>query len=165
MSENDESYELLLLRRLEGQGPDHPNTMITVRNLIHGDARGLDRAVGAPTDAPVEISDNTIRLDGDHVDKQIDLIQTATALQQNRVEEYGPDDPRTMVATSYVAYALAFADQFTGQLEVAAVLARDAYEGLDDAAADDPSRLGPHDVRVAELILRWIEDRLVQAEG
>ena len=165
MSEGDETFELLLLYRLQGQGPHHPDTMITLHNLMCGDLRGVRRAAGCPADLPDGVTADGVRLDGDHVDRQVELVLDALTLQEDHVAEHGPDDPRTMVATSYLAYALAFADHIDGQVESAAVLAKDAYEGLADFAELHPDQVGPHDVRIAELIHEWIEDRLDQSES
>lgn len=162
MSEPNETFQQLLLRRLQGQGPHHPDTMTTLHNLMHGDVKGISRTVGAPTDLPVGVTEDSVRLDGDHVDRQIDLVQDALTLQELRVAEFGPDDPRTMVATSCLAYALAFADHIDGQVEAAAVLAQDAHEGLADAADEKHPHVGRHDVQIAEVIRGWIEDRLDQ---
>jgi len=165
VSEDDETFELLLLRRLEGQGPHHPSTMTTLHNLMHGDVRSVSRAAGVAAALPDDMTEAGVRLDGDHVDRQVDLVQDAVALQEHRCTEFGPDDPRTMVATSYLAYALGFADHIDGQMESAAVLAQDAHEGLADAADEHHPDVGPHDVRIAELIRSWIEDRLDQSDG
>jgi hypothetical protein len=165
VSEDDETFQLLLLRRLEGQGPRHPSTMTTLHNLMYGDIKGVRRAIGDPAELPQGVTADGVRLDGDHVDRQVDLVQDALTLQEHRVETFGPDDPRTMVATSYLAYALAFADHIDGQVESAAVLAKDAHEGLADAADEGHVHVGPHDVRIAELIRGWIDDRLDQPDG
>lgn len=164
-TESDASFESVLLNRMEAQGPHHPDTATTLRNLLRTQGVGGTFAVGTAADLPDGVAPGQVRLDGDHVERQVDLIQTTLALQEQRVAEYGPDDPRTLVATSYLAYALAYADHLDGQLADAAVLAQDAYEGLADAEQDAPAHVRPSDVRLAELIRTWIEEQLDQDEG
>jgi len=163
VGEDAETFDLVVLYRLKGQGPHHPSTMVALHNLMHTDLQGVDRAPGSPALLPEGANAPGIRLDGDLVDQQVDLVLDATALQEDRTERLGPDDPRTMAATSYLAYALAFADHIDGQIESALVLAQDAYEGLDDAAAEGNPLLGPYDVQIATLILAWINEILDQS--
>ncbi|MFF2084048.1 hypothetical protein ACFVVM_09740 [Nocardia sp. NPDC058176] len=125
------------------------------RDLTGADRETADRPGGAETAAEV-------RLDGDAVDDEIDLVESALAMHEHLVGAYGNDDPRTLVGRSYLAYALAFADHLDGQLESAEVLARDAYEGLADAT--ETGEAGSHDARTAELIHRWIADRVSRPE-
>lgn len=162
MSENGEFLEAVFLLRIRAQGPDHPDTATTLRNVMHDDVRRSGRAAGISAALPEGVTAEGIRLDGDHVDLQVDLIQDAISLQQQRTDDLGPDDPRTMIATSYLAFALAFADHVDGQLESAAVLAQDAYEGISDAALENDPRVGPHYMPVAELVHEWIEEKIDQ---
>ncbi|WP_103352493.1 hypothetical protein [Amycolatopsis sp. CA-128772] len=161
MSDPNDAFVLLWLRRLESQGPGHPDTMATLANLVRGAGAGTTAL--SPAELPDGVTQAGVRLDGDQVDREVDLIQKAIALQDSRVAAFGPDDPRTMTATSYLAYALAFADHIDSQLEAAAVLAQDAYEGLDDAAAENDPRVGRHDVRIAELIREWVDEAMAQS--
>ncbi|WP_067465378.1 hypothetical protein [Nocardia amamiensis] len=160
MSETGDTFDLLLWRRLENQGPDHRDTMGTLANLMRGRLRGGTAADSELADLPETVTANGVRLAGDGVDDEIDLIEAAMALHGHRAEAFGDEDPRTLVARSYLAYALAFADHLDGQLEAAAELAQDAYEGLADAA--ETGDVGPHDVQVANLIHQWIAERLDQ---
>ncbi|MGW4094792.1 hypothetical protein [Nocardia sp. NPDC004750] len=132
-------------------------------NLIRGHIRDLTTAdretAELPDSAPAA---SKVRLDSDAVDDEIDLVETALAMHEHRAATYGNDDPRTLVARSYLAYALAFADHLDGQLESAEVLALDAYEGLADAT--EAGEAGPHDARTAKLIHRWIAERVSRPE-
>ena len=162
----DETFALVLLSRLEEQGPYHPDTGVTLHNLMHEDVKDAGRAASVPAELPPGVTaEDGIRLDGDHVDFEVDLLVNAIDLQDSRVGEFGPDDPRTLIASSFLAYALAFADHVDGQLEDAADIARDAYEGLADAVAENDPHVGPHDLRIAEIVRRWVDDRLDQSGG
>ncbi|WP_433726513.1 hypothetical protein ACQP0C_33390 [Nocardia sp. CA-129566] len=162
MSDGNDTFESLLLRRLRHQGPDHPDTKRTVTNLIRGRSRGITAADRESADLPETTGVDGVRLDGDGVDDEIELIEAAMALHAQRADAYGDEDPRTLVGRGYLAYALAFADHLDGQLEAAAALAQDAYEGLADAA--ETGDAGPHDVRIANLIYEWITQRLAESD-
>jgi hypothetical protein len=159
---SEETFEMLLVFRLEGQGPRHPATMKTLHNLMYAGSDGVSRAAGEPAQLPRGVSPSGIRLDGEHVDREVDLVVDAAALQEQRIAEFGSHDPRTMLATSYLAYAMALADHIDGQAETAVLLARDAYEGLADAALESDT-VSPHGLRIAGLILDWITELLDQS--
>lgn len=161
MNEPDRSYGALLWQRFDRQGFDHPDTARTLANLLVGRTRGLDAADREAADLPDGVTPADIRLEHDRVDSEIDLIELAMARHDRSAEEFGGQDPRTLVARMYLAYALAVADHLDSQLEAAAALAQDAYEGLDDAeAAGIP--LGPYDVRSAKFVLDEITERLAE---
>ncbi|MBF6290039.1 hypothetical protein IU436_26595 [Nocardia farcinica] len=163
MNEEDDSFEALLSRRLHHQGPDHPDTRHTMANLIQGKTRDLTSVDREAADLPGEApSASQIRLDRDGVDDEIDLVEYALALHEHLAAVYGNEDPRTLVGRSYLAYALAFANHLDAQLESAEALAQDAYEGLADATEAGKAR--PRDARTAELIYRWIDDRVNRPE-
>jgi len=164
MNEPAETFQSILLGRLQGQGPGHYQTGTTMRNLIRSELEGATAVDAAPADLPDGVTPDGVRLDGDHVDAEIDLQQLAMALQQHRVDAFGSDDPRTMMATSYLAYSLAVADHLDGQLEWAHTLAEDAYEGIADAADDHAEHLGVHDLQIARLIRDWIARRLDEGD-
>ena len=147
------SFADLLVRRLATR-PGHPATRVTMANLLRGesDVGTACRVVHSSALLPTGTTPYQVRLDGDHVDAEVALQQATMAWQQHRVAVFGADDPRTMVATAYLAYALALADHLDGQVEVAAVLAEDASEGLADAA----DTADPRDVEAARLIQEWI---------
>ncbi len=165
MDEPDETFQSILLARLQGQGPGHYQTGITMRNLIRGELQATTGVAAAPAELPDGVTPDGVRLDGDHVDAEIDLQQLAMALQQGRVDAFGSDDPRTMMATSYLAYSLAAADHLDGQWEWAHTLAEDAYEGIADAADNHADHLGAHDLELARLIRDWIAQRLNQSDA
>ncbi|MFC9876236.1 hypothetical protein [Nocardia salmonicida] len=163
MNSESDSFEALLSRRLHHQGPDHPDTMHTMANLIRGHTRDLTSADRETADLPGGApTASGIRLDSDAVDDEIDLVESALAMHEHLAVSYGNEDPRTLVGRSYLAYSLAFADHLDAQLESAEVLARDAYEGLADATEAGKAR--PHDAQTAELIHRWIADRVNRPE-
>src|SRR5438046_9012693 len=110
MNEPDETFQAILLGRLRGQGAEHYQTGITIRNLIRSELQATTAVGAAPAELPDGVIPDGVRLDGDHVDAEIDLQQLAMAFQQERVDAFGGDDPRTMMATSYLAYCLAAAD-------------------------------------------------------
>ncbi|WKU04961.1 tetratricopeptide repeat protein [Micromonospora sp. HUAS LYJ1] len=147
------SFADLLVRRLATR-PGHPSTRITMANLLRGEPelRVVRSTVHPPALSPTGMTPYQVRLDGDHVDAELALQQAAMACQQYRVDALGCDDPRTMVATAYLAYAMALADHLDGQVETAAVLAEDASEGLAEAA----DTADPRDVEAARLIHEWI---------
>jgi hypothetical protein len=59
------------------------------------------------------------------------------------------------MATCYLAYSLAAADHFDGQVEWARSIMEETWPGLADAAGAD--HLGRHDFEIAELIRDWIQ--------
>jgi tetratricopeptide (TPR) repeat protein len=162
--EPDEAFQSILLGRLCGQGPGHYQTGVTMRNLIRSELQTTTGVGAVPAELPDGVTPDGVRLDGDHVDADIDLQQLAMALQQERVDTFGGDDPRTMMATIYLAYSLAAADHLDGQLEWAH-MAEDAYEGIADAADDHVDHLGVHDVEIARLIRDWIAERLGRSDA
>jgi hypothetical protein len=165
MDEPDETFQSVLLGRLRGQGPGHYQTGITLRDLILSELQATTGVGAAPAELPDGVTPDGVRLDGDHVDAEIDLQQLAMTLQQERVDAFGSDDPRTMMATSYLAYSLAAADHLDGQLEGAHALAEDAYEGIADAADDHADHLGSRDLEIARLIRDWIAERLSRSDA
>ncbi|MDQ7808411.1 hypothetical protein Q5425_32150 [Amycolatopsis sp. A133] len=160
MNEPAETLEHLFLLRLRGQGPEHPRTRATLQNLIVGKRTRAADIGATEAELPEGIDPDGVRLDGDHVDAEIHLQQLAMHLQQHRVDKLGGDDPRTMIATAYLAYALALGDHLDGQVESAAVLAEDAHDGLADAADEHAEHLGDHDLETAAFIHEWISEKL-----
>jgi hypothetical protein len=163
---SSDGFQELYLSRLRGQGPDHPDTLTTLRNLLLHELRreGVDAprptlAAAAAVDLPGGSSPDDVNLEGDHVDAQIDAQQRAIELQEHRVQTLGPDHPQTMIATCYLAHSLAVADHIggeSGQLASASVLAKDACDGLADAAEESSEGIGGSDVETAELVNQWI---------
>ncbi|CRK57682.1 putative ATP/GTP binding protein [Alloactinosynnema sp. L-07] len=158
-------FESVLLGRVRGQGPGHPSTRMTLRNLVHGSLHGVTSAGGTPAALPVGVGPDGVRLDGDHVDAEIDLQGYAIDLQEARVSAFGPDDPRTMLATAYLAYALALGDHLDGQVEAAAYLAQDAYDGLADCHDDGAEHVTADDVETVRQIVEWIKEKVEYADG
>ncbi|MEV0663676.1 hypothetical protein ACIBI3_20860 [Actinomadura luteofluorescens] len=163
---SDELLEIYA-QRLRVQGPGHIRTIGTLWNLVQArrkesaDAGESDRAAfPAPIDLPEEIDTDSIRLDGDHAEKLAGLLTLTVDLQELETSRHGPDDPRALLATCFLAHALALADQFDGQLETAVPLAEESWEGLLELADRGPGTLGPKDLEVAEALRRWILSRL-----
>lgn len=171
MSGSD-GFQELYLNRLRVQGPDHPSTLTTLRNLLLHELRrdGVDAPrptipATAGVDLPEGLSPDDVDLEGDHVDVEIDAQLRAIELQEHRVQTLGPDHPQTMIATCYLAHTLAVASHIggeSGQLASASVLAKDAYDGLADAAEEATAGIGCHNVETAELVHQWISAMLEQ---
>ncbi|GAA1560404.1 toll/interleukin-1 receptor domain-containing protein [Kribbella lupini] len=171
------SFQELLLRRLNAQGRPHPATMTTMRNLLVTEAANLpptsNEGLPSATKEAVEVEPSgELRLEGDHVDLKAEVLVRAISFQVSCVTSYGSDDPRTMAAVAYLAYCLAAADQLDGQLEHAAILIDDAYDGLADAldAAAEDSASHPvttafleRETAIAERIQQWISRAIEDA--
>ncbi|TDW18945.1 tetratricopeptide repeat protein [Kribbella kalugense] len=175
----DKTFQDLFLRRLVAQGPAHPSTMTTMLNLLRTELARLAPAQIDPGDAPAsaiaegDLSLGEVRLDRDHVDLEIELTNAAVDLQAACVAAYGSDDSRTMAATAYLAYCQAVADHLDGNVDVAAVLADDAYGGLADCRDDaldsedcPPEELAvlEREVEIAQRVRNWINQLLEDAQ-
>ncbi|MET7401370.1 tetratricopeptide repeat protein [Dactylosporangium sp. NPDC005572] len=141
--------------------PAHPATRNTLANLLHAERPHYAPAGDAPASAysvademPTGLAAGRVRLDGEHAGAEADLLSAAMAEHERRAAAFGPGDSRTMLACAYLAYALALADQFDGQLGSAAILADDAADGLAEAVPGTPA------ARTAGLIRAWVNDRL-----
>ncbi|MEV0456738.1 tetratricopeptide repeat protein [Catellatospora methionotrophica] len=141
--------------------PGHPTTRRSMANLIRAEREDVGRhpdrlplSMGTEAPLPGEPDVVGVRLDGEHASAEADLLLAAIHLQERQVVAYGPDDPRTMVATAVLAYAMALADQLDGQLHAAQALADDAADGLAEVSPHSPQ------AAMAELVRSWISARL-----
>lgn len=148
----DEAADLLTEAyriRLHTQGPPHPSTLRTLHHLL---AALLERdgeqasplrpgqpetisARFATTEVaetlPAGLTPGQIRLDDEHMDERIAVLEAAMRVYDVRLAALGPDDAATMVAVGHLAHAHAALDQFDGQYEEAWVLIDDATTGLE----------------------------------
>lgn len=152
----NEEFRAVLLGRLRGQGPGHYRTDTTISNLIRIVRRptGNQAAAGSPV-WPAEFAPDGVRLDGDHVDQQVDLLLLAVDYQQECVDRFGSDDHRTLMANCYLAYALA-ADHIDGQLEAAYAIMEDTWPGVADAT--DSADLEADYLEIATVIRGWLKE-------
>jgi hypothetical protein len=104
---------------------------------------------------PAEFAPDGVRLDGDHVDQQVDLLLLAVDYQQECVDRFGSDDHRTLMANCYLAYALA-ADHIDGQLEAAYAIMEDTWPGVADAT--DSADLEADYLEIATVIRGWLKE-------
>jgi hypothetical protein len=149
----------ILLGRLRTQGPGHHQTSRTMSNLI----QSLRQPVGRPGDAgslarsalPAHTPPGAVRLDGDHVAEEIDLLVLAIEYQQECVNRFGGDDNNTLMADCYLAYALA-ADHIDGQLESACAIIEETWPAVADAA--DAGDLGLDYLQIATVIRDWLRE-------
>ncbi|KFZ81971.1 hypothetical protein ED92_17170 [Amycolatopsis sp. MJM2582] len=156
-----DGFRMVLARRLGGQGPEHPDTMKTLRNLIISESRSPLRTQGKLADLP----DGDFEPAEDDYDALKEELNGATvALHCQRVAEFGSDDPRTLMATCYLAYTSALCVGLGIPAEQAVFLIGDAYEGLADATDEHVDHLGEHDLRIAEAIREWIGEIAPQSE-
>jgi tetratricopeptide (TPR) repeat protein len=145
----DEAY----LIRLLAQGPDSPATQRTLWLVLgatppdvadSGDSGGTVAEV-----LPDWLADAEIRLDHERMDELIDLHQAALHAWEQRLDEYGPNHPSTMLAVCHLAHAAL--NQFDHQLEEAWVLINDSLEGLrQELGSDAPA------TRVAQRLHDWM---------
>jgi hypothetical protein len=148
-----DGFRRVLLGRLRVQGPGHPRVGLTMANLL----RAGDRAPASCGQArPSDELPGAVRLEGDHVDDEIDLQQLAIAWQDDCTTRFGPDDPRSLMATCYLGYALAAADHLDGQIDWASVLVEESWPALADAAGSGEAT--PDDLEIATLIRDWVHD-------
>jgi tetratricopeptide (TPR) repeat protein len=151
----DEGFVAVLLSRLQSQGPGHYQTGRTMANLI-GSLRQPD---GHPADSgslvQADSAPGGVRLDGDHVDQEIDLLLGAIDYQQECVDRFGSDDHRTLMAACYLAYALT-ADHVDGQLESACAIIEDTWPAVADAA--DTGDLDMGCLQIAMVIRDWLRE-------
>ena len=144
--------------------PSHPDTVRSLARLLGAELKVLldssrppeTRVSSDPDELPEHIDPDTISLDGEHAEHLAELLSAAVDLQGSRTDEHGPDDPRAIVATLALGYALAAARQFKGQEDIALALIADAREGLMDAytAGTVPLEI----LGQAESIHQWVLD-------
>ncbi|MGI8335210.1 hypothetical protein ACRYCC_35120 [Actinomadura scrupuli] len=162
MDDPDVLFRQILMKRLLGTGPGHPQTRGTVRNTILNETEAvreiLPTVLPEPADLPDGVTGDGVRLDGDHVDPEAELLLIAIDHQQRCVDAYGDEDPRKLRADVYLAYALALADQLDGQVESAGLLIEGAWEGLTDAAEEGHPEVGEYDVGIALWVWNWIRE-------
>lgn len=152
----DDGFPAVLLGRLRSQGPGHHRTSVTMANLI----RVLRQPAGYPQDSrslvrPGDSVPGGVRLDGDHVDQEVDLLLLAIGYQQECVDRFGSDDHRTLMASCYLAYALT-ADHVDGQLEAAYAIMEETWPGVADAA--DAADLGTDYLEIATMVRDWVRE-------
>lgn len=99
-------------------------------------------------------------MEGDHDELLADVLVAAVEFQDRQVRRVGPDDPESLRATLFLAHAMAAANQYEGQRNVALVLVDDARDGLEDWAARSPETVTPMDLLVCEILHHWVLDRL-----
>ncbi len=147
------SYWPSYANRLRVQGPLHPDTLNTLERLLRPSTGGgaLERVDREPVRHPVE----NVRLDGEHAEKLAEIVTLAVRFEDQEAV-HGPDDPRALRAKIVLTHALAAADQYDGQIEVALLIAEDSRDGLEEAAARTPGAVDPDDLRIAEAIHHWI---------
>ncbi|MGW4529220.1 tetratricopeptide repeat protein [Amycolatopsis sp. NPDC004378] len=151
-------FQAVLLGRLRRQKPGHPAIGVTMANLIRTARRPLDRSQPAERlNQPVEFAPSGVRLDGDHVDAELDLQALAIDYQQECVDRFGEDDVRALMAAGYLAYSLA-ADHFYGQLEGAHEMMEHTWPGLADAA--DTGLLSQDEREIAGIIRDWLREQV-----
>jgi hypothetical protein len=156
VGELHDTFQSLLLARLRSQGAGDVGALITVYGLVRSELDAGPGRGSTPAGLPEDLDPDAVRLDGDHTELETELVESAVALQQQQVNRYGPNDPRTCVATAYLAYGLAVADHIDGQIEQAVLLIEYAYGGVADAAAAGDARLGPHDLETVRIMHEWI---------
>lgn len=156
--------------------------MATMLNLLKTEL-AAEKAARVPTSEqhvgsmPVELPDESlageVRLDGDHVELEVELSEYSVALQDRRESAYGSEAIATMAATCYLAYCLAASDHIDGQTETALLLVQDSYEGLADALDDlldsdaPPLEQVAHlrqEVEIADQVRAWVTRKIEEAD-
>ncbi|MEU6198633.1 toll/interleukin-1 receptor domain-containing protein [Streptomyces sp. NPDC047061] len=151
----DEAADLLTEAyriRLHVQGPPHPSTLRTLHHLLavllerdgeqtsplqprrHGEPETVPARFATTEVAetlPAGLAPGQIRLDDEHMDERIAVLEAAMRVYDVRLAALGPDDVATMIAVGHLAHAHAALDQFDGQYEEAWVLIDDATTGLE----------------------------------
>jgi hypothetical protein len=162
VNDPDVLFRQILMKRLRGTGPAHHQTMGTVRNAILNEREAVSEVMPTvlpePAELPEGMTGDEVRLDGDHVDAEVELLLIAVDHQQRCVDAYGDEDPRKLRADVYLAYALALADHLDGQVESAGPLVEGAWEGLTDAADEGHAEVGEYDVQIALWVRDWIRE-------
>ncbi|GAB3994225.1 hypothetical protein GCM10029992_08010 [Glycomyces albus] len=159
--ELSDSFQTVLLMRLRSQGAGHADLFGTLGNLVRFELAHIrSESTGSSNDG----ASGSTRGSTDPEELKARLVQDAAELQQRRVDSLGPDDPRTCVATAYLAHALALTDDVEGQLDQASALIDDALAGLHDASADGDDRLGRCDLETAKTVHAWIARLIDQRE-
>ncbi|MEU8816705.1 TIR domain-containing protein [Actinoplanes sp. NPDC048796] len=145
----------VLLGRLRTQGPGHPRVGVTMANLIRSERDQAELRARAVTGAEAAAAPpGAVRLDGDHVDDEIDLQQLAMDWQDSCTLRFGPDDPRSLTATCWLAYSLAAADHLDGQVGWALDQVEASWPGIADAV--DAGRADAADLEIATTIRDWV---------
>lgn len=152
------SYWPIYANRLRVQGPAHPDTLETLRRLLKAslavEAPGITVA-STPDVEPAGTSVDGVQLDDEHADVLAEILRLAVEYQEQEAP-HGPADPRALRAKILLSHAMAAADQYEGQLDVALIIATDSRDGLEEAAARTPGAVEPYDLAIAESIHHWI---------
>jgi len=153
------SYWPVYAERFRAQGPVHPDTLKTLERLLRANlsnAAGTpDAPVGTSAAEPVDTPVENVRLDGEQAELLAKIVALAVEFEGQEAS-HGPDDPRALRAKILLTHALAAADQYDGQIDVALVIVADSRDGLEEAAARAPHTIEPYDLTIAESIHRWI---------
>jgi tetratricopeptide (TPR) repeat protein len=152
-----DGFREVLRGRLRAQGPGHPRVGVTMANLIRAerDTAGLRGTSLASAEAAAE-PPGAVRLDGDHVDDEIDLQQLTMDWQESCTVRFGPDDLRSLIATCWLAYSLAAADHVDGQIGWALEQVEESWPGIADAF--EAGEADPADLEIATTIRDWVRD-------
>jgi hypothetical protein len=140
--------------RLRTQGPTHPDTLVTLRRLLLASLKSSSGTPASPAE-PAGVQADGVRLDGEHADLLVEIVELAAAFADQEAA-HGPADPRALRAKVLLAHALAAADQIDGQVDDALIIVVDSRDGLEEAAARTPDRVRSYDLAVAESIHHWI---------
>jgi hypothetical protein len=177
-----DTFQALFLLRMGRQGPEHPSTMATMLNLLKTElgAETATRETATrepagriPAELPDESLSGEVRLDGDHVELELQLSEYSIDLQDRRVSAYGSEATETMAATCYLAYCLAVADHIDGQSGTALLLVQDSYDGLADALDDllesdapPPEQVANlrQEVEIADQVRAWVMRKVEEAD-
>jgi hypothetical protein len=154
------SYWPIYADRLRVQGPDHLDALKTLLRLLRASMSSPSAtAASVAARTPVaELADAPVTrpsLDGEHTELLADIVGLAVDLEA-REEVHGPGDPRALRAKILLTHALAAANQYEGQIDVALVIVADSRDGLEEAAARAPQTIEPHDLAIAESVHHWI---------
>ncbi|MGK3201420.1 tetratricopeptide repeat protein [Amycolatopsis sp. MEPSY49] len=151
------SYWPLYAKRLRVQGPLHPDVLNTLERLLRAnlDGDGGREAFDPVHEEPAPVPVRNVRLDGEHAEWLADIVALAVRFE-GQAAAHGPADPLALRAKIVLAHALAAADQYDGQIEIALTIAEDSRDGLEEAASRIPDGVGPDDLRIAEMIHHWI---------
>lgn len=152
-----EGFRAVLLGRLRGQGPGHPRTGATMANLIRAERGSAGhRATLGWRAEPAARPPGAVRLNGDHVDAEIDLQQLAIDWQQDCTDRFGPDHPNSLMATCYLAYSLAGADHLDGQVGWALEELEQTWPAIADAA--EAGEVTADDLEIATILRDWVRE-------
>ncbi|WP_280409804.1 tetratricopeptide repeat protein [Nocardia brasiliensis] len=154
-----DSYWAIYADRLREQGPEHPDTQHTLRQLIrtnlnrvHTDTDDHELLVVAPADLPTDATN----LADEDAEWLSELVVSAIELDAQLSSKYRSEDPRALRVRILLAHALALADQYEDHIDVALNLAADARDGLAEAVERIPDEVEEYDLPTAKIVHRWI---------